>query len=224
LPKIYSHSVNPTTSLAIWHIIETEDFFLEKVPIKSNITHPHKRLQHLAGRYLLQEIVPGFPMDLIRIADTRKPYIKGDNYHFSISHCGNFAAAIVSTTHRVGIDIEKYTERMVKILHKYLSSEEQSIVNRQWSVVNDKLSMVNSKLPIGKENFHWLTLLWCVKEAVYKWFGNGEMGFIQHMQVTKIEGATTGKIEMDFLRNPTPERVSIDYELMGDFALAWILS
>ncbi len=215
MPKIYSHIVNPTTSLAIWHITENEDFFLEKVPLKTNITHPHKRLQHLAGRYLLQEIVPDFPMDLIRIADTRKPYVKGDSHHFSISHCSNYAAAIVSTTYRVGIDIEMFTEKTLKILHKFLSEAEQVLANELW---------VKNKSEFIPDYFQVTTMLWCVKEAVYKWFGNGEMGFIQHMQVVEMAGNNEGEIAMDFLRNPTSERISIDYKMMDLFSLAWILS
>lgn len=215
MPKIYSHIVNPTTSLAIWHIVEDEDFFLKKVPLKTNITHPHKRLQHLAGRYLLQEIDQDFPMDLILIADTRKPYVKGDSHHFSISHCGSFAAAIVSTTNRVGIDIEMYTAKTLKILHKFLSESEQSLANKLWLENNPDFIA---------DYFQVTTMLWSVKEAVYKWFGNGEMGFIQHMQAVKMQGEKEGKISMDFLRNPIPEHITIDYKMLDLFSLAWILS
>jgi hypothetical protein len=72
--------------------------------------------------------------------------------------------------------------------------------------------------------FQITTMLWSVKEAVYKWFGNGEMGFIQHMQVVKMEGEKEGKITMDFSRNPQPETILIDYKLLEEFSLAWILS
>ena len=82
--------------MAVWHIAEPESFFLEQVPLQKQISHPHKRLQHLAGRLLLKELVPGFPVELIRIADTKKPYLENEPYHFSISHCGDYAAAIVS--------------------------------------------------------------------------------------------------------------------------------
>jgi hypothetical protein len=43
------------------------------------VTHPLKRLQHLAGRFLLQFLCPGFPYELIRIADTAKPYLPTSN-------------------------------------------------------------------------------------------------------------------------------------------------
>lgn len=225
MPKIYLDTINATTSLAIWHITESEGFFLQKVPLKTNISHPHKRLQHLAGRYLLQEIAPDFPIDLIRIADTRKPYVPGESHHFSISHCGNYAAAIVSTTHRVGIDIEIYTEKVLKILHKFLSNEEWSLVNRQFLIEDRSInaeSTGNSQSETG--NWHLATLLWSVKEAVYKWFGNGEMGFIQHMQITKIAGGNEGEIEMDFSRDVTLAKLLINYKLLDLFSLAWILT
>src|SRR5438270_10925403 len=103
MPMFYQHTINDTTKLGLWHIAETESFFLQKVPLKRDITHWLKRLQHLAGRYLLQELFPGFPHHLIEIADTRKPFLPNEEYHFSISHCGEYAAAIVSKHDRVGI-------------------------------------------------------------------------------------------------------------------------
>src|ERR1043165_7219879 len=92
LPLVYQHNINANTRLGVWHIKEEEYFFLERVPVGRDITHWHKRLQHLAGRYLLQVMFPDFPHHLIAIADTRKPYLPGDEYHFSISHCGDYAA------------------------------------------------------------------------------------------------------------------------------------
>ncbi|MDQ6844770.1 MAG: 4-phosphopantetheinyl transferase, partial [Bacteroidota bacterium] len=81
------------------------------------ITHWHKRLQHLAGRYLLQELYPDFPYHLIEIADTKKPFLTGEKYHFSISHCGDYAAVIVSKEMRVGIDIELIRQKIELIKH-----------------------------------------------------------------------------------------------------------
>ena len=124
MPLFYQHNINETTKLAIWKIEEEAYFFLEQVPLQREITHPHKRLQHLAGRYLLRFLFPDFPFEEILIADTHKPYLPEEQYHFSISHCGNYAAAIVSSTQRVGIDIEIPTPKVLRITHKYLHPEE----------------------------------------------------------------------------------------------------
>ena len=83
--------------MGIWKIEEPESFFKGNVPQHRDVTHPHKRLQHLAGRFLLQYLFPDFPYGLIQIADTNKPYLPNEQYHFSISHCGDYAAAIVSS-------------------------------------------------------------------------------------------------------------------------------
>ena len=69
----YQHNINESTKLGIWKIEEPEEFFLAEVPLNRAITHPHKRLQHLAGRYLLKYLFPDFPYTEIVIADTRKP-------------------------------------------------------------------------------------------------------------------------------------------------------
>ena len=75
MPLFYQHNINETSKLAVWHITEPENFFLEKVQLQKEISHPHKRLQHLAGRYLLQLLHPGFPFHLIEIAESNKPLL-----------------------------------------------------------------------------------------------------------------------------------------------------
>ena len=127
MPLFYNHTINSTTKLAVWLIQEDEAFFLEKVPVSRKITHPHKRLQHLAGRYLLQFLFPDFPIQLIQVADTRKPFLENESHHFSISHCGEYAAVIVSTSRRVGIDIEIHSDRIHKLEQKFMSIGECSL-------------------------------------------------------------------------------------------------
>ena len=116
MPLVYQQNINEATKLAVWHIVEEEDFFLKRVPLQKEITHPHKRLQHLAGRYLLTELFDDFPLELIQIADTKKPFLPNEAYHFSISHCGDYAAVIVSSINRVGTDIEIVSEKVVGVL------------------------------------------------------------------------------------------------------------
>ena len=121
MPLVYQQNINESTKLGVWHITEPEDFYLEHVPLQREISHPNKRLQHLAARYLLKELYPNFPYELIRIADTKKPFLEDETYHFSISHCGSYAAVIVSTDHRVGVDVELITPKVEKVKHKFLS-------------------------------------------------------------------------------------------------------
>ena len=61
MPLIYEQLIDSGTKIGVWYITEEENFFSEHVPLKRNITHPHKKLQHLAGRYLLRELLSLIP-------------------------------------------------------------------------------------------------------------------------------------------------------------------
>ena len=95
MPLVYQQNINASTKMAVWHIAEPEDFFLASVPVQREIKHWHKRLQHLAGRLLLKEMYPDFPVEMILIADTKKPFLENEPFLFSISHSVVYAAAIV---------------------------------------------------------------------------------------------------------------------------------
>ena len=180
MPIFFQHQINENTRLGVWKIEETEEFFKGNVPLHREVTHPHKRLQHLAGRFLLQFLFPDFPYQLIEIADTRKPFLPDEQYHFSISHCGDFAAAIVSNNKRVGIDIEIPVEKIGRIMYKYLSAKEHELFNLIPGGENNTAEM----------NYDEPTLLWSAKEAVFKWYGNGGVDFRRQIQLLKQHEGT----------------------------------
>lgn len=184
MPLIYQHNINRDTKLGIWRIEEPESFFLEKVPVKRDVSHPYKRLQHLAGRYLLPYLFEDFPLEEIRIADTRKPFLADEKYHFSISHCAQYAAAIVSRKRRVGVDIELITPRIGNIAKKFLTEDESHYFNEEYAQFLEQWGLK------GRVHQEFLTLIWSAKEAIFKWYGLGELDFKQHMRLD-------GNITMD---------------------------
>jgi phosphopantetheinyl transferase len=206
MPIFFQHQINEGTRLGIWKIEETEEFFKGNVPQHRDVTHPHKRLQHLAGRFLLQFLFPDFPYHLIEIADTRKPFLPDEQYHFSISHCGDFAAAIVSKDKRVGIDIEIPTPKVENIMHKFLSQEEQQ------QFYKSRLRTPDYRLP---------TLLWSAKEAVFKWYGNGGVDFRKQIQLKKLHEENE---TIDCFFSKDESELSIHYRQFEHLALAWVVS
>jgi len=210
MPVFFQHQINENTRLGVWKIEETEDFFKGNVPLHRDVTHPRKRLQHLAGRFLLQFLFPGFPYELVKIADTRKPFLPGEEYHFSISHCGDYAAAIVSKDQRVGIDIEIPVEKIGRIMHKYLSAEEQGTFNL---VVPDPSSLA------GK--YEEPTLFWSAKEAVFKWYGDGGVDFRKEIRLLE-QDKTARTIECFFTKNES--KLMINYHPFDGLVLAWVVS
>lgn len=208
----YQHNINGHTKLGVWRIEEPEEFYREKVPLKKGVSHPYKRLQHLAGRYLLPELFTDFPLEDILVADTRKPFLENERYHFSISHGGNFAAAIVSSTHRVGVDIELVSSRIVAISHKFLHATEKTFLN-EWN-----------HLP--KMHLELNTVLWSAKEAIYKWHGLGGVDFRQHMQLcgpVTFDPNETIVLPFIFKKDgQAPVELTVEARIFDQLALAWV--
>jgi 4'-phosphopantetheinyl transferase EntD len=221
MPLFYQHNINDDTKIAIWRIDEPESFFLEKVPLKRDVTHPFKRRQHLAGRYLLSFLYPDFPVEEIRIADTRQPFLEGDLFHFSISHCGAFAAAIVSRTCRVGVDIELVTPRITRVAEKFLNEGELSFFNDDYTFFLEEWGLR------GRVEQEFLTLIWSAKEALFKWYGRGELDFKRHMQLTgniRIDGDVI-KLPFAFEKDEII-LLDLDARIFDEQALtlAWVVS
>lgn len=205
MPLFYQQHINQFTKLAIWKIEESEDFFSQTVPVQQEITHPHKRLQHLAGRYLLRYLFPSFPYEEILIANTRKPYLANDAFHFSISHCKDYAAAIVSTQERVGIDIEISQQKINKIAHKFTSSKEIELLKKITS--NQSNSSLND----------YLTLIWCCKETMFKWYGLGSIDFKTMLQLCVVDNNICSTIQLAEASIQLP----IEYHFFKEFTLTF---
>ena len=216
MPLFYQHTINQTTKLGIWQIEEDEKFFQQKVPLQQNIKHPHKRLQHLAARYLLQFLFPDFPYEEILIADTRKPYLQNEQYHFSISHCGNYAAAIVSATHRVGIDIEIPSAKVQRIAHKFIhQNETQFFVNSEWLAVNGQRQTVNYQLQ---------TILWSAKEAIFKWYSLGNVDFKEHMQLNGLIQKQNNSLLLPFIfKKERSIQLNVTAKIFDALVLSWVI-
>lgn len=207
MPLFYQQDINESTRLGVWQIIEEESFFSSEVSVQREITHPHKRLQHLAGRYMLKHLFGDFPYELIRIADTRKPFLHNEKYHFSISHSGDFAAAIVSRDKRVGIDVEYRTPSVMKVLHKFLNAEEMKFVQKE-----------DEAIPYLRE-----TLLWSVKETVFKWHGDGGIDFSENILVKDFNALTSGTINCLFQREFTAS-LPVHYRIIEDLCISWLFT
>jgi 4'-phosphopantetheinyl transferase EntD len=185
------------------------------------VSHPFKRLQHLAGRYLLPFLFSDFPLEEIRIADTRQPFLESEKYHFSISHCGRYAAAIVSDASRVGVDIELITPRIETVAQKFLNEEEAHFFNEDYTLFLEQWGLQ------GRVHQEFLTLIWSAKEAIFKWYGRGELDFKKHMQLEGNIDMDGDVIKLPFAFNKGRKiHLGIEARTFEEqaLALAWVLT
>ena len=208
MPLVYQQNINLTTKLGVWHITEHESFFLQKVQVQRNIHHPQKRLQHLAGRYLLPTLFQNFPHHLILVADTKKPFLVNDPYHFSISHCQSYAAAIVSTDSRVGIDVEVFSEKPLMLINKFLNEQEQQLFAPFTNVLSTAMLF---------------TCAWSIKETLYKWYGAGSIDFKKHLIIHSFAlNDNEGIANCTFLKNASIQ-VQVRFLLFNSNCISWLV-
>ena len=172
MPLFREWSPDAHSLAAIWHIEEPEDFFLAIDSVRGavdlrSIPHPRRRLEHLAGRYLLQHLQEDFPLHHILKDRHDKPRLPENRYFFSISHSHPYVAAVISDSRDCGIDIQVWHPRIGRISHKFLSPEESALCG---------------------EDPRMLTLAWCGKEAAYKWNGRRGADFIHDLPISDIVG------------------------------------
>jgi len=202
VPLYYQQDINENTRLAIWEIAEGHDFFLEKVSLRYPVVHLQKQLQHLAAGYLLPYLYPDFPYQEVVYPEQGRPFVSGDRYFFSLTHSGNMAAAMVSASGAVGIDLEKITDRVHRIRHKFLSDVEWEWVQGQGEEMQREL----------------LTLLWTVKEAVYKWRNIPGTIFSQDILVSPILLSGTGEIHVLVANEP----LVVFYRRVGEYFISYV--
>lgn len=204
MPLFYQKNLNEYTKLAIWRISEPEEFFREKVNISRNISHPKKRVQHLAGRYLLQYLEPNLPIDEILLMENGKPYLRNNNWFVSISHCSYYAGVIISQQRNVGIDLEVINTKTRLIRHKFLNEFENEY-------------LLNHHQP--KEELKLLTLFWSAKEAMFKWYGKGQVDFKENLLLREID-AKNKTLSARFQKESTCD-LTFEYRFFGDLCAVW---
>lgn len=201
MPLLESWHTSEGAHIAIWKITEPEAFFADRyVPVQP-IAHEIRRMEHLAGRCLLQEMQPDFDIKQIHKDKYDKPRLPNDEVYFSISHSFPYVAAIIDHRKNAGIDIQVWKPSIDKIRHKYLSDEEQQI--------------------LGREDQHHL-LAWCAKEATYKQAGLRGIDFKGHMEIADFHKPSSIVVYSKI--NRIPQMVYTEGMLTADFALSYVSS
>lgn len=156
------------TVVKIWKITESYDDLMaplnlkpsskERVlDMKSNI---HQR-GFLSVRHLLRSC--GYTDQDLYYDNNGKPHLK-DGKHISITHSFEFSGIIISDN-EVGIDIEKQRDKIAIIAHKFVDYE--------------FLYLDTS----AEDYVRKLTVIWGVKESLYKLFATPGMLFREHFLV-----------------------------------------
>lgn len=176
MPLIEIHSLTPQTRLGLWRM-------------EDSIAKPRQR-ERQAEQELLMAMTGDSQLS-IGHEPSGKPVLNVPLF-ISISHTRGYVSMLLSTTDRVGVDIEYRSDRVEQIASRFIRPDEQA------PTVMDKL------------------LLWSAKEAVYKLFSEDRLMFFD-MQVLSIGDHVL--CMRNLKRNIV---VDVFYEFTDDYVLTYV--
>ncbi|MBZ9631073.1 4'-phosphopantetheinyl transferase superfamily protein [Salegentibacter sp. LM13S] len=182
MPLYKTITVNPHTKVFIWKVEEPFKELSEGIELTEhckNRVNGMKSEIHRRGfmsiRHLMGEA--GYVDHDLFYDDLGKPHLKNGK-NISITHSFNFTAIILSDE-KVGIDIEKRRDKILKIANKFTPLSEYHTVANEEALIRK------------------LTIVWGAKESIYKMYAEPGLGFLQHINVTDFDfddAETTAKV------------------------------
>ena len=172
MPLYKTIAVTPKTKVYVWKITESFQTLFDAVVLNENSqirlakmkSEMHQR-GFLSVRKLLQEA--GFSDHELYYDSFGKPHLN-NGLHISITHSHHFSALIISNEN-CGIDIEMQREKIIKIAHKFTHFENEFLDNQSSDYIQK------------------LTVIWGIKEAIFKIRNEVGISFKDHISVAPFE-------------------------------------
>ena len=168
---------------------------LEKlISLTSNTDFSHLKSDKRKKEFLTSRILLNyFNKDLkISYSKNGSPNLSNHQY-ISISHSGDLVCIIISDK-KIGIDIEKISNKSLRMKEKFINSH------------HTKLNKEKS------------TIIWCIKEAVFKFHKIGNIDFKKDIFVPEFILEESGEMDISFKKNTLKSY----YFKVEDFYLSYV--
>lgn len=209
MPVAKLEKINANSIWCLWEITESIDQLLNKVFLSKegkseieNISHPIKQRERVASRGCIQEMIRHLGKEYYGIIKDEhdKPYLKEHSFHISISHSFPYAAAILHKKLRVGIDIEKPSEKLGRIAHRFLNDDE----------------FFDSRGDLRK-----LCIYWSGKESIYKLNGKTGLSFKNDIRIPPFELRKRDVIKSEFSVGESIARIALNYQELNGHIICY---
>ena len=193
--------------LGIWEISETRDELLNMLSLEnqemaysflSNIKSKRRELEWLSIRVILQ-ILTNDNKTVMHTPDGQ-PYLSDNSYQISISHSRDYAVVLLHKHKKVGVDIENYSSRILKVEKRFISDDEF--------------------IDPSKRVLH-LILHWCAKETLYKLMNSTKIIFKEHLHIHPFQIQDKGIINARESLSKDKTTFEIFYEVNENFVITW---
>lgn len=202
MPLIKIQKTGNQSAWALWFISETEQEFTSHVDERPEptITSPMKRLEWLAGRVLLQQLVEQSGLEYQGTIKNEfgKPFLKNLPHHISLTHSFPYVAAQIDLHHEIGIDLEQPKSKLLKIAHRVLSPAE----------------LMDAGSDVVKHCVYW-----CAKETMFKAYGKRGLHFSNQLQVKPFVLLNAGDIYGKINTDNNSRELTMSYLIQPDYVL-----
>ena len=171
MPKFYNENIELTTQIGIWKINESESELANGLELsKEALIRLSKRRSkvHRKGYLAIRKLLKSHNIQPLthKYDKNGAPYLT-DGRHLSISHSKDLAVIAISSK-PVGIDLEYFHEKIVRIAPRFLHLKESSDLKKN-------------------KDIHYLSQIWTAKEALYKAFRKPGLNFSKQILIDSFE-------------------------------------
>ncbi len=134
-----------------------------------------------------------------------KPMLVHHEFAISISHADLYSAILLSEHLECGVDVEVISARINRVANKFVSSYEDLYVSKNNSPA-------------------YYTVIWCVKEAIYKWYAKRGLDFIENMIIHPFTlQQSGGPVYYEFVKDGLKRTRIAHYFCFNSHVVAWVL-
>jgi 4'-phosphopantetheinyl transferase len=205
---IVEQDVTPNRAWGLWKIEEPEDWLHHEVEestsVPSTITHPNKRLEYLAARVLVKQLVSqmGLIFHGISKNDYGKPSLINHPFNISLSHSYPYVTALIDRVNPVGIDLEQPKEKLLSVAPRMFQQDE----------------LLDAGESITKHCIYW-----CAKETLLKVYGKKDLTFAKDLIITPFSLQKSGLLIGRIIDTNHETRLTLYYAVRTDFVIVYTL-
>lgn len=204
---IIKYRINESAVLGIWRIEEDLDMLRKAVVLQpeekkrfKSFSSTSRKFEFLSVRAMLSELTGG--RATIIYNKNNKPFIKDGSMFISISHSHQLTAVMLSTSEKVGIDLEYMRKNIASVALRFIN-------------VREKIT----KDPANK--LYHLYLHWCAKEALYKICDKEGISIRNNITVEPFDVHDSGEITGSVHTDAIHESFDMKYINYDNYAIVW---
>lgn len=196
MPLIRINNLDCGASMALWQMTENVDSLPRPKDVDFSDIHSVVRQKERLVTYCMLRALTLRDDLIIGHNSSDKPIL--DGYSISLSHTKGWAAMIISDQPlNLGIDIEYYSDRVNKVVDRFIRPDEQS------------------------DSLEYRLINWSAKETVYKAFSEEDLQYFE-MRLKNYAPSSKGNIIVEDLKEP--KEVDVNYVINKSFVLTWSLN